>query len=113
MKEKYYVVAKTITKWKLDNPFENWLGYKADRSEFWKRLYVLYYRLFDRAYYKNGLPYIYKEIDKQYPNLPDFIVGGCKALSKKWLKRDMIYSLHRYGINFTEYFVHKYYQLNV
>lgn len=113
MKEKYYVVAKTITKWKLDNPFENWLGYKADRSEFWKRLYVLYYRLFDRAYYKNGLPYIYKEIDKQFPNLPDFYIGGCKALSKKWLKRDMIYSLHRYGINFTEYFVHKYYQLNV
>ena len=25
----------------------------------------------------------------------------------------MIYSLHRFGINFTEYFVHKYYSLNV
>lgn len=112
MKEKYYVVAKTITKWKLDNPFENWLGYKADRSEFWKKLYVLYYRLFDRAYYKNGLPIIHKEIDKQYPNLPDFYIGGCKALSKKWLECDMIYSLHRYGINFMEYFVHKYYSLN-
>lgn len=113
MKEKYYVVAKTITKWKLDTPFENWLGYKADRSEFWKRLYVLYYRLFDSAYYKNGLPYIHKEIDKQFPNLPDFSIGGGKILTKKWLEQDMIYSLHRYGINFTEYFVHKYYSLNV
>lgn len=34
-------------------------------------------------------------------------------LSRKWLELDMIYSLHRYGINFTEYFVHKYYTLNV
>ncbi len=109
MKEKYYVVAKTITKWKQDNLIENWLGYKADKSEFWKRLYVLYYRIFDNAYYKNGLPYIQKEIDKQYPNIS---IGKEKALNKKWLERDMIYSLHRYGINFTEYFVHKYYALN-
>lgn len=34
-------------------------------------------------------------------------------LNKRWLERDMVYSLHRYGINFTEYFVHKYYNLNV
>ena len=34
-------------------------------------------------------------------------------MSKKWLEIDVIYSLHRYGINFTEYFVHKYYSLNV
>lgn len=112
MKEKYYVVAKTITKWKLNNPFENWLGYKADRSELWKRLYVLYYKLFDRTYYKNGLPYIRKEIEKQYPNLSNLCKGGGVALSKEWLEQDMIYSLHRYGINFTEYYVHKYYLLN-
>lgn len=108
MKEKYYVIAKTITKWKLDNPFENWLGYKADKSEFWKRIYVLYYRLFDGAYYKNGLPYIRKEIEKQLPNL----CVHSKMFDSKWLERDIIYSLHRYGINFTEYFVHKYYSLN-
>lgn len=113
MKEKYYVVAKTITRWKLDNPLENWLGYKADKSEFWKRLYVLYYRLFDNVYYKNGLTHIHKEIDKQYPNLSKLLVGESKVLSKMWLERDMVYSLHRFGINFTEYFVHKYYSLNV
>lgn len=33
-------------------------------------------------------------------------------LNRKWLERDIVYSLHRYGINFTEYFVHKYYSLN-
>lgn len=37
MKEKYYVVAKTITRWKLNNSFENWLGQKADTSECWKK----------------------------------------------------------------------------
>lgn len=78
MKEKYYVVAKTITKWNLDNPLENWLGYKADKSEFWKSIYVLYYKLFDSAYYKNGLPYIHKEIEKQSPNLSKICIffGG-------------------------------------
>ena len=113
MKEKYYRVAKSITRWKLDNWFENWLGYKADKSEFWKRLYVLYYRIFDSTYYKNGLPYIHKEIEKQTPNLFKFGLWDGKVLSKKWLERDIIYSLHRFGVNFTEYFVYKFYSLNV
>lgn len=112
MKEKHYRVAKSITRWKLDNCFENWLGYKADKSEFWKRLYVLYYRIFDKTYYKNGLPYIHKEIEKQVGNMPDFSIGG-GLLNNKWLVRDIIYSLHRFGVNFTEYFVYKFYSLNV
>ena len=78
MKEKYYVVAKSITRWKQDNWFENWLGYKADKSELWKYLYVLYYRLFDGTYYKNGLPYVQKEIEQQYPNLSQIRLGGVK-----------------------------------
>ena len=113
MKEKYYRVAKSITRWKLDNWFENWLGYKADKSEFWKRLYVLYYKIFDSKYYKNGLPYIHKEIEKQTSNLPGFCLGGGNLLNNKWLVRDIIYSLHRFGVNFTEYFVYKFYSLNV
>lgn len=113
MKERYYRVAKSITRWKLDNWFENWLGYKADKSEFWKRLYVLYYRIFDSTYYKNGLPYVQKEIENQFCNLPKPVIGECKYMTKKWLEIDMLYSLHRFGINFTEYFVHKYYSLNV
>lgn len=69
MKEKYYVVAKTISRWKLDNWFENWLSYKADASEFWKKLYVLYYNVFDHKYYVGGLKYVNAEIEKQLPNL--------------------------------------------
>ena len=32
MKEKYYVVAKTISRWKIDSRIENFLGYMADRK---------------------------------------------------------------------------------
>lgn len=80
MKEKYYRVAKSITRWKLDNPFENWLGHLADKNELWKRLYVLYYRLFDADYYKNGMPYLDKEISKQLLKEPWLasVVGGGK-----------------------------------
>lgn len=76
MKEKYYRVAKTISRWKIDTPFENWLGGLADKSEFWKRVYVLYYRLFDHEYYIKGMPYLLKEIERQKPNCT--VLGGGK-----------------------------------
>lgn len=112
MKEKYYVVAKTISRWKLDNPLENWLSHKADYSEIWKKLYVLYYRIFDHKYYAGGLKLINKELDKQLPNINDNIMGGV-GLSREWLIRDMIYSTHRFGASFTDYFVYKFYDKNV
>jgi len=65
MKEKYYTVAKSISRWKIDTPFENWLSYKADKSEFWKRLYVYYYKVFDRKYYKKGLELAKREVQRQ------------------------------------------------
>lgn len=60
-------------------------------------------------YYKNGLPFIRKEIEKQRKNLKSFTKN---ELSDRWLVRDMIYSLHRFGINFTEYFIFKFWTLN-
>lgn len=105
MKEKYYEVAKTITKWKLDNPFENWLGYRADKSEFWKRLYVLYYRIFDNKYYCGGIKLLEKEIARQ-----NLTISKENFLSISFLKRDMIYCLHRFGVSFLDYFVYKFYE---
>lgn len=107
MKEKYYEVAKTITKWKLDNPFENWLGYRADKSEFWKRLYVLYYRIFDNKYYCGGIKLLEKEIARQ-----NLTISKENFLSISFLKRDMIYCLHRFGVSFLDYFVYKFYEKN-
>ena len=51
MRDRYLIIHKGIARWKLNNPFENWLSYKADKSEFWKCIYVLYYQIFDYKYY--------------------------------------------------------------
>lgn len=48
MKDKYFGMSPRIAQWKIDTPFENWLSYKADKSEFWKSVYVKYYRFFDK-----------------------------------------------------------------
>lgn len=111
MKEKYYIVAKTISRWKIDNSFENWLGYKADNSEFWKRIYLLYYKIFDFKYYKGGLKLVQKHIKEQLPNI-DKRVHGCTQITEEWLTRDMIYSLHRFGTSFEDYFILKFYEKN-
>lgn len=70
-------------------PIEGWLGVKADKSEFWKKLYVLYYQLFDNKYYKVG---VQMAKDAITAHSQDFI--GCK---EKHVARDMIYCLHRFG----------------
>ena len=104
MREKYYRVAKTIARWKVDTAFENWLGSMADKSEFWKCLYVLYYKVFDAKYFKHGIPFLLKEIERQRSNTVN--------IGADYLKRDMIYSLHRFGASFEEYFVFQFYNLN-
>ncbi len=108
MKEKYFRVAQTISRWKLDNCFENWLGYCADKSEIWKRIYVLYYKLFDREYYVNGLRWVETAINKHNHELNDILSED----SKKVLRRDLIYSLHRFGACFDEYFIFDFYHKN-
>ena len=94
-RDKYLVMHKGIARWKLNNSFENWLSYKADNSEWWKRLYVWYYRLFDRRYYKGGL----KFIDSQLKIFED----EWKGIKRSYVVRDMVYSLHRFGADFQDY----------
>lgn len=106
MKEKYYTIAKTISRWKIDTPLENWLAQRADHSEWWKSLYVLYYRFFDTAYYRKGLPLMDREIARHADN------KACR-LSKKQLRTDMTYSLHRFGATFEDYFLYRFYERNV
>lgn len=109
IKEKYFVVANTISKWKIDNAFERKLSYLADNSEFWKSLYVLFYKIASYKYYAKGVELANVQIDKQW-EMVDPIVKGC--LTKKALIRDMIYSLHRFGASFEDYFVYKFYERN-
>lgn len=76
MKEKYYVVAKAISRWQIDSRIENFLGYMADRTEFWKRMYILYYKIFDRQYYQGGIKRINEEIKRQRIGYQVFVNGG-------------------------------------
>lgn len=103
-----YTNQYQIAQWKLDTPFENWLGKLADKSEFWKRIYVLYYDIFDHEYYKNG----FKFIDSAIENSAIYRSTGRLPLPERMLKRDMIYSLHRYGATYIEYFRYEYYRKN-
>lgn len=110
MKEKYFVVANTISKWKIDNFFERKLSYLADKSEFGKLLYVLFYKICSYKYYAKGVELANVEINRQLDSL-DSNIKTC--LKKKKLVRDMIYSLHRFGTSFEEYFVFKFYERNL
>ena len=97
-KDRYFGMSPRIARWKLDTPFENWLGYKADKSEFWKKLYVIYYKIFDRKYYKGGLPFIKEEIELRRGEWGEF--------NESYIVRDMIYCLHRLGISFQDYCIY-------
>lgn len=97
IKEKYYGQANRIAKWKINNSFENWLSFKADHSEFWKSIYYYFYKLIGNKYHTQGLALIDKIIN-QYPKL--------NLYNKSWLRKDMIYCLHRFGISFQDYAIY-------
>ena len=107
MTDRYFRVSKDITRWKIHSPIESFLAKKADFSPFWKKLYVYYYKIFDRKYYDKGCEFIKREIELQRPNFDNFA-----NLSDDWLRIDMIYSLHRFGITFADYFIYRFYDLN-
>lgn len=96
-RDKYFGMSPRIARWKLDNPFENWLSYKADNSEFWKAIYVFYYKLFDAEYYYGGLRFINNHLAT--------IELPC-GVDRKSVTRDMIYCLHRFGISFQDYCIY-------
>lgn len=95
-KDKYFGLSKRIARWKLDNPLENWLSYKADESDFWKNIYVKYYQLSDSEYYKGGVKFIEK-------CLMDLSVSDD---DKAVVARDMVYCLHRFGFSFQDYCIY-------
>ncbi len=96
--DKYFGLSSRIFRWRINTPFENWLGRKADNSEFWKRLYVLYYKIFDHKYYVGGLAYINKQIELFKPS--------CNKSEYDKILRDMVYCLHRFGFSFQDYWIY-------
>ncbi len=103
----YWRYTDNAARWKYDSPFENWLSHRADHNEWVKCLYVGFYRLFDRGFYQKGLPLVEREIDTFLQS------GGKLPFSRKKTVRDMVYSLHRFGTMFNEYFLFEFYNKNV
>ena len=89
-----------ISPWKIDNPVERVLSNKAVNSFFWKKIYVQFYKMFDREYFEKGLTYIDK-------NIAMFKGEVTPDVRKRYIT-DMVYSLHRHGCMFDEYFLYNF-----
>ena len=89
-----------LNPWKIDSSVERFLGKRADKSQFWKNLYVQYYKTFDAEYYKKGMPLINKNIK--------LFLGDLSDKERQPHVVDMVYSLHRFGCMFDEYFLYNY-----
>lgn len=93
-----------IAKWRINSDEERNLAKKADADFAARKDYVEYYKENDPAYYEKGLPLIENTIDE--------FLGGVTEEEKEELTVDMIYSLHRFGCMFREYFLFQFYKLN-
>lgn len=93
--DKYFGLSPRIARWKINTPLENWLSRKADFSDFWKRIYIGYYRIFDSKYYKGGIGPAKKEIALHKSQFTQY--------DEAYVIRDMVYCLHRFGISFQDY----------
>lgn len=96
-----------IASWKIDSPRERFLANKADNSVYWKYKYVEFYKKNDPEYFKKGLKFINKAID-------DYSSEGINTSEerRKEYLIDMVYSLHRFGCMFDEYFLFDFEHLN-
>lgn len=104
---KYLTVANTITKWKSDSIIEKCLSRMADNSEICKCIYIYSYKFSNPQYYKKGKDLATKIIHDFKTRIPELTL-----LSDKWVLRDMIYSLHRFGVDFNEYFLYRLFEKN-
>lgn len=86
-----------IARWKIDSEEERRLAALADGSPEARSAYVAYYRDNDAEYYEAGLPFIDRVLER-------FGVAA-EGRERRAIVEDMIYSLHRFGFAFEEYFL--------
>lgn len=94
-KDKYFGLSNRIARWKIDSPIENYIACRSDFSEWWKRVYILFYKIFDRKYYKCGVS-MARDIIQSHKK--EFI-----GYDESYIVMDMIYCLHRFGASFLDY----------
>lgn len=97
-REKYFALSPRIARWKIDTIIENYLGHMADNSEFWKKIYLAYYNLFDHKYHAVGCKMAADAL-KTY-DVEKY------AKDSHAVVRDMIYCLHRFGYSFQDYCIY-------
>lgn len=85
-----------IAQWQIDSDEERKRARAADESSEGKHEYVEYYRINDAEYYAGGFPMIERELKR-------FGVTA-EGNERQAIVEDMIYSLHRFGFSFEEYF---------
>lgn len=90
-------VRTKIAAWKIDSEEERRLAELADHDEQAKKDYVEFYRVNDPVYYEKGL----KMIDKTLGTFR----GALTDAQRERYTIDMVYSLHRFGCSFDEYFL--------
>lgn len=93
-----------VVRWKIESDEELKLAYDADMSVLEKKKYCDFYRHSDPVYYAKGVE-MAKSVIKKHN-------GVETGLTEEQLIEDMIYSLHRFGFNYSEYFWFKLYNLS-
>jgi hypothetical protein len=94
-----------IAEWKINTDEEAKLAKAAEASKEGRQKYVAFYRDANQAYYKKGLD-MAREKFREYR----FTLTG--GVVEDDVVEDMIYSLHRFGCMFDEYFTFGFYYLN-
>ena len=94
-----------IAPWKIKSDEEKRLARLADENWEGTRAYVRYYRDSDPEYFAKGLSMIDKTIDL-------FCGDTICSEQRESYQMDMVYSLHRFGCMFDEYFLYHFPILN-
>lgn len=97
-------MSKRIAAWRIDSDEERQLASAADYSEAAKKQYVEFYRSRQPEYYEKGLRMIRDTLD--------IFCGPLTDAQRERYTVDMIYSLHRFGCMYDEYFLMGFEYLN-
>lgn len=93
-----------IARWKVESEEELKLAMQADESALAKKAYCEFYRSIDPEYYDKGVE-MAKSVILSHE-------GWKTGIPEDKMIEDMVYSLHRFGFSFPEYFWFKLYNLS-
>lgn len=93
-----------IARWKIESDEETRLAKLADENVHVKKQYCDSYRSIDPTYYAKGVE-MAKAVIRSHE-------GWKTGIPEDTMIEDMVYSLHRFGFSFSEYFWFKLYNFS-